>query len=266
MNAFAHAKRIVIKVGTSSLTYDTGLINMRKIEALCEILSDVRNSGREVILVSSGAIAVGFAKLSLQTYPKDIALRQACAAVGQCELMYFYDKIFKEYNQKTAQILLTSEDMHDEARRVNIQNTFETLMQMKAIPIVNENDTVSTEEIGFGDNDRLSAYVALLSGADGLVILSDIDGLFDKNPHTNHDAKLIPLVTDINSEIEKMADGAGSERAKGGMATKIAAAKIATGAGCAMCIMNSRDISALYSLLEGKNVGTVFAPAKKERV
>ncbi len=263
MNDFARAKRIVIKVGTSSLTYDTGLINMRKIEALCKILSDIRNSGRELILVSSGAIAVGFSKLSLPNYPKDIAMRQACAAVGQCELMYFYDKIFKEYGQRTAQVLLTSEDMHENGRRTNIQNTFETLMRMNVIPIVNENDTVSTEEIGFGDNDRLSAYVALLSGAKGLVIMSDIDGLFDKNPQKYPDAKLIPLVSDINEDIEKMAGGVGSAHGTGGMATKIAAAKIATGAGCAMCIMNSRNVSGLYDLLEGKDVGTIFAPAKE---
>ena len=265
MNNFKNSKRIVIKVGSSSLTYDTGLVNMRKIEELCEIISDIKNSGVQTVLVSSGAIAVGFSKLSINHYPKEMSERQACAAVGQCELMYLYDKFFKEYNQKTAQVLLTSEDLESEKRRTNAKNTFETLLYMSAIPIVNENDTVSTEEISFGDNDTLSARVAALIGADGLILLSDIDGLYDKNPNENKDASLIRFVDAVTPEIEKMAGGAGSKRGTGGMTTKLEAAKIASASGCKTCIMNSRDMKKIYDLLEGKEVGTVFS-AKGEKV
>ncbi|MBQ7624167.1 MAG: glutamate 5-kinase [Clostridia bacterium] len=260
MKGFKGVKRLVVKVGTSSLTYGTGLVNMRKIEELCEVLSDIKNSGTEVVLVSSGAIAVGFSKLSMEHYPREMSERQACAAVGQCELMYFYDKFFKEYNQKTAQILLTWEDLESEKRKKNVENTFKTLLSMSAIPIVNENDTVSTEEISFGDNDTLSARVAALINADGLVLLSDIDGLFDRNPNEDKNAKLIRFVESITPEIEKMAGGAGTSRGTGGMATKIEAAGIAASVGCATCIMNSADMRRIYDLLEGKEVGTVFAP------
>ena len=262
MKNFKDAKKIVIKIGSSSLTYDTGLINMRQIESLCKIISDIRNSGRNVVLVSSGAVAVGTAKLGLKEYPKTTAERQAAAAVGQSELMYLYDKFFGDYNHKIAQVLLTRDDIETEKRKRNIENTFSQLEEWGTIPIINENDTVSVEEIEIGDNDTLSAIVAALTKADGLVLMSDIDGLYDSNPNENKDAKLIPIVEKIDEEIEKMAGGAGTQRGTGGMATKIAAAKIATKAGCAMCIMNSKNMHRLYDLLDGKQVGTVFVPEK----
>ena len=264
MNSFKNAKNIVIKVGSSSLTYETGLINMRQIELLCKLIADIRNSGRSVTLVSSGAIAVGTAKMGLRTYPSTTAERQAAAAVGQCELMYLYDKLFTEYHHKVAQVLLTRDDIETYNRKHHVENTFNQLREWGAIPIVNENDTVSVEEIEIGDNDTLSAIVAALTNADGLILLSDIDGLYDGNPHDNPDAKLIPLVEEIDDYIESIAGGAGSRRGTGGMATKIAAAKIATKAGCAMCIMNSKDMLKIYDLLDGKSVGTLFTAKKGE--
>ncbi len=263
MEYFKNAKKIVVKIGSSSLTYDTGLINMRRIESLCKLLSDIHNSGKQVILVSSGAIAVGTAKLGLRVYPKTTAERQAAAAVGQSELMYLYDKFFSEYNHKIAQVLLTREDIENPKRKHNVENTFSQLQQWGAIPIVNENDTVSVEEIEIGDNDTLSAIVASLTQADGLILMSDIDGLYDANPNTDPTAKLIPVVEKIDESIERMAGGAGTKVGTGGMATKIAAAKIATKAGCAMCIMNSNDLTKIYDLLDGKQVGTLFLPSKE---
>ena len=263
MDNFKNAKKIVVKIGSSSLTYDTGLINMRRIESLCKLLSDIHNSGKNVVLVSSGAIAVGTAKLGLRVYPKTTAERQAAAAVGQSELMYLYDKFFSEYNHKIAQVLLTREDIETPKRKHNVENTFSQLQEWGATPIVNENDTVSVEEIEIGDNDTLSAIVASLTKADGLILMSDIDGLYDANPNENPDAKLIEVVETIDEHIESMAGGAGTQRGTGGMATKIAAAKIATQAGCAMCIMNSRDMNKIYDLLDGKQVGTVFLPVKE---
>ena len=258
MNSFKDARRIVVKVGTSSITYDTGMVNIRQIEKLCRILADIKNSGREVVLVTSGAIAVGASKLGLKHKPRTIPEKQAAAAVGQCELMYIYDKHFIEYHHKVAQILLTRDIIVSDERRGHAVNTMETILEQGVIPIVNENDSVSVEEIRIGDNDTLSALVASLVHADALILLSDIDGLFESDPHENPDAEIIPCVTAIDRHIEAIAGGAGSSRGTGGMATKIAAAKICFDAGCTMAIINSNRLEGIYDLLEGRQVGTIF--------
>lgn len=258
MKEFQHVSRLVIKVGSSSLTYRTGMINIRRVERLCKVISDLKNSGVEIVLVSSGAIAVGTAKLGLSRRPCTIPEKQAAAAVGQCELMYIYDKNFTEYHHKTAQVLLTRDVVEDATRRANARNTFDSLLSLGAIPIVNENDTVSTEELEFGDNDTLSAMVAEITGANGLVLMSDIDGLYTANPAEHPDAQLIPRVPDITPEIEALAGGAGSEHGTGGMTTKLQAARIARKAGCVMAIVNSDRVENLYDLLDGTPVGTIF--------
>ncbi|QNL45398.1 glutamate 5-kinase [Oscillibacter hominis] len=262
MSQISEAKRIVIKIGTSTLAYATGRINIRRFELLCKVLSDLKNSGREIVLVSSGAVGVGVAKLGLPERPKDIPGKQATAAVGQCELMYLYDKLFLEKNHKVAQILLTRDGFEQPQRRQNMKNTFDRLLSLGAIPIVNENDTVATEELEFGDNDTLSSMVAALTEADALIILSDIDGLYDSDPHKNPDAKLIPVVDQIDSHIEEIAGGSVSGLGTGGMSTKIQAAKIAGKAGVTMAIINGSDPNLLYDLLDGKTVGTVFTAGK----
>ena len=251
-------KRIVIKVGTNTLTHPTGLLNLRLAEELVKILSDIKNSGKEIVLVSSGAIGVGAGKLNLKKRPTELSEKQACAAIGQCELMYFYDKLFSVYHHTVAQVLLTRDAVEVESRYRYIKNTFETLLAMGTVPIVNENDTVAVDEIVFGDNDTLSAIVAKTVGADLLIILSDIDGLYDANPKTNPDAKLIPVVKHITPEIEAAASGKGSEFSTGGMTTKLQAAKIAMGAGCDMMIANGADPKILYDIFDGKKVGTLF--------
>lgn len=256
-------KRLVVKVGTSSLTYATGNINFRRISHLVEVLSDISNSGVEIILVSSGAIAVGVGKLGLHERPKDVPGRQAAAAVGQCELMFLYDKLFSEYGKITAQMLLVGSDVHDEQRRAHLINTMDKLLEVHTIPIINENDSVSVEELISGDNDCLSAEVAALTGADALVILTDIDGLYDGNPRENPKAHRISVVEKITPAIEAMAGGAGSDRGTGGMATKIAAAKIATAAGVDTYIINGTPCDNLYAMLEGRDIGTLFC-AKEE--
>lgn len=258
MPGFSQARRIVVKVGTSTLTYDTGLINIRRVEQLCRTLADLKNSGRDIILVSSGSIAVGTAKLGLPGRPATIPEKQAAAAVGQCELMYLYDKHFTEYHHKVAQVLLTRDVIEHPLRKTNVQNTFQSLLAMGVIPIVNENDTVATEEIEFGDNDTLAAIVAQLTGADGLALLSDIDGLFDQDPSRCPQAHLIPHVPRITPDIEQLAGGAGTSRGTGGMQTKIAAAKIALDAGCPMAILNGARPENLYDLIEGRAIGTLF--------
>ena len=258
MPSFQNARRIVVKVGSSSLTYETGLINIRQVEQLCRVLADLKNSGRDIILVSSGSIAVGTAKLGLGGRPKTIPEKQAAAAVGQCELMYLYDKHFIEYHHKIAQVLLTRDVIEHPERKRNVQNTFEALLRMGCIPIVNENDTVATEEIEFGDNDTLSAIVAVLTGADGLIILSDVDGLYAQNPAEHPGSPLIRHVPAITPDIERIAGGAGSNRGTGGMQTKISAAKIALKAGCPMAIVNGGRLQNLYDLVEGQLVGTLF--------
>ncbi|MBQ3427902.1 MAG: glutamate 5-kinase [Clostridia bacterium] len=250
-------KRLVVKVGTSTLTHETGKINLRQIDTLARVLSDLRNSGYEVVLVSSGAIGVAIGKMGLKERPKDTKINQSLAAIGQCELMSLYDKMFSEYHNTVAQILLTRSDVDIEKRRQHTTDTFNTLLDMGIIPIVNENDTVSVEEIEFGDNDSLSAIVARLIGADILVLFSDIDGLFDSDPHENPDARLISRVEDIG-KVRKGAGGAGSKLGTGGMVTKLEAAEIANSAGISMLILNGKKIESLYDVIDGKKVGTLF--------
>ena len=258
MKEIQGAKRIVIKVGTSTLTYDTGKINIRRMVKLCSVLADLHNSGREVVLVTSGAIGVGVGKLGLKERPKDIPGRQAAATVGQCELMFMYDKYFGEHGVKTGQLLITKSDIENDQRRVNLENTFEKLFEYGAVPIINENDSVATEEIVYGDNDSLSAIVAKLIHADALIILSDIDGLFDDNPNENPDARLIPVIREINDEIRSLCGAAGTDRGTGGMVTKIHAAEIATGANIPTVIMNGEAPQDIYKLIDGHSIGTIF--------
>ena len=250
--------RIVIKIGTSTLTHSTGCLNIRRIEKLCEVISDLKNAGHEPILVSSGAIGMGVGKLSLKSRPQDIPTKQAAAAVGQCELMYTYDKLFSEYNHTVAQILLTENDIHDDERRNNFHNTLSRLLELNCIPIINENDTVATAELGIGDNDTLAAIVSVNIDADILVLMSDIEGLYTADPHKDANAKIIPDVYEITPEIEALSGGAGSEHGTGGMITKIRAAKIATEAGCDMIIANGAYPEILYDITDGKSVGTRF--------
>ena len=258
MRDFSKVKRMVVKVGSSTLTHESGLLNIRRVEQLVKTLADIKNSGVQVVLVSSGAQAVGVGKLGLSAKPADMPGKQAVAAVGQCELMYIYDKHFSEYNHITSQILLTRDVMDRPAGRQNVENTFRRLLEMSCIPVVNENDSVATEEIEFGDNDTLSAIVAVACQADLLVLLTDIDGLYNKNPRTNPDASLFSEVKQITPEIEAMAKGAGSARGTGGMITKLEAGKLANGAGIGMVIMNGMRPQQLYDLLEGKEIGTYF--------
>jgi len=250
--------RIVIKVGTSTLAHATGRLNIRRVEELCKVISDLKNSGHEVILVSSGAIGMGVGKLNLKSRPTDIPTKQAAAAVGQCELMYIYDKLFGEYHHTVAQVLLTGYDVRNEVSHENFCNTVFRLLELGALPIINENDTVATEEIVIGDNDSLAAIVAVSSRADLLILLSDIDGLYTADPHTDPEARLIPRVSAITPEIEALGGGKGSELGTGGMATKLSAAKVCTAAGCDMIIANGSDPDLLYRIVEGEAVGTRF--------
>lgn len=253
-------KRIVIKIGSSSLTHEeTGSINFLKMERLVRVLCDIRNRGYDVCLVSSGAIAVGKDSISLKERPTDISVKQACAAVGQARLMMTYQKLFSEYNQVTGQVLMTKYTMTNPESRNNAKNTFEELFRLGVIPVVNENDTVSTYEMRFGDNDTLSALVASLVGADLLVLLSDIDGLYTDDPHKNPEAEIIRDVYEIDDKILGMAKGStGSNVGTGGMATKLAAAKIATCSGADMIIANGEDVSVLEEIVDGKQAGTCF--------
>ena len=258
---FHNAKRIVVKVGTSTLTYETGAINYRQVEKLVGILSDLQSSGREIILVTSAAVSVGTSKLRLSERPKDIPGKQAAAAVGQCELMYMYDRLFTKYHHVVAQLLLTRNIIENTERADHVRNTLGRLISLGAIPIINENDTVAIEELELeiGDNDTLSAIVATLADADALVLMSDIDGLYDGDPRENPDAKIIPLVTEIDDHIRAVAGGAGSAHAKGGMVTKITAASIAMKAGIDMAIINGANMNLLYDLTDGTiRTGTFF--------
>lgn len=258
-------KRIVIKVGTSTLTYPNGRLNIKHIEQLIRVISDLKNSGREVVLVTSGAIGVGVAKLNLGSRPKETRVKQAAAAIGQCELMSLYGRLFMEYGHNVGQILMTRIITDRDNMRLNLVNTFETLLSLGVIPIVNENDSVAVEEIdcddiAFGGNDNLSAVVATLCKADLLVLLSDIEGLYDKDPHRSEDAKLIPYVEGISKEMWASAGGAGTELGSGGMVTKLEAAELVNSAGIGMVIMQGENPERLYDLFEGKPVGTYFAP------
>ena len=250
--------RIVVKVGTSTLAHATGRLNIRHVEELVKVLSDLKNAGHEVILVSSGAIGMGVGKLNLPGKPSDIPTKQAAAAVGQCELMYTYDKLFAGYNHTVAQILLTGEDVDHPERRANFENTMYRLLELGALPIINENDTVATAEIKVGDNDTLGGIVACCVKADLLVLLSDIEGLYTADPRKAPGATLISVVEEVTPEVEALAGGAGSSLGTGGMATKLRAARMVTNAGCDMIIANGEHPSYLYDIVEGKAVGTRF--------
>lgn len=254
--------RIVVKVGTSTLAHSTGCINIRHVEELCKVLADLKNAGHEVILVSSGAIGMGIGKLSLKEKPTDMPTKQAAAAVGQCELMYIYDKLFSEYNHTVAQILLTGLDLEDPTRYHNIKNTMNRLLELNVLPIINENDTVNTDEISVGDNDTLGAIVAVSMHADLLILLSDIEGLYTADPHKDKNAVLISEITEITPEIEALGGGSGSSLGTGGMATKLSAAKRCVARGTDMVIANGSSPSSLYDIIEGKKVGTRFVSKK----
>jgi glutamate 5-kinase len=254
--------RIVIKIGTSTLTHATGNMNIRRVEKLCRVLSDLKNAGHEIILVSSGAIGMGVGKLGLSTRPTDMPTKQAAAAVGQCELMYVYDKLFSEYNHTVAQILLTGDDLNHDDRRDNFCNTMFRLLELGVLPIINENDTVATTEIAVGDNDTLGAIVSVCAKAELLVLLSDIDGLYTADPHKCADAKLITTVETLTEDIRALAGDKGSSLGTGGMKTKLNAAEICMSAGCDMVIANGAEPSLLYRIADGEAVGTRFVAKK----
>ena len=254
--------RIVVKVGTSTLAHPGGRLNIRHTEALVKVWSDIKNAGHELIVVSSAATGLGAGKLQIDR-PQDIPTKQAAAAVGQCELMYTYDRLFSQYNHTVAQMLLTWEYFDHEVRLYNLRNTLKRLLQLGAIPIINENDTVACEEYSLGDNDTLAALVAQCCGADLVVLLSDIDGLYTADPPSDPHARLIPVVEEITTEIEMLAGGAGSALGTGGMLTKVVAAKRATSAGVDLIIANGAHAEVLYDILEGKPVGTRFIGQKE---
>lgn len=261
--ALKNKKRIVIKIGSSSLTHEeTGSLNLDKMEKLVRILTDLQNSGKEVVLVSSGAIAVGRKVLGMKEKPQAISEKQACAAVGQASLMMVYQKLFSEYHQPIAQILMTKYTMVNEESRNNAENTFGKLSELGVIPIVNENDTVSTEEIKVGDNDTLSAIVAAMTHADLLILLSDIDGLYTDDPRKNPDAKFVDLVPTLTEDYIGMGKGAGSSVGTGGMQTKLAAARICADSGADMVIANGNNVEHIRSIINGENVGTLFLAHK----
>ncbi len=266
------AKRIVIKVGTSTLTYDNGRINIFRIEKLARVLADFGNQGKELVLVTSGAVGVGVGKLKMKEYPKSMMEKQAVAAVGQSELMHIYSKFFSEFGHIVGQILLTKDVVDEPKRRENVVNTFETLLAKGIIPIVNENDSVSIEQLEdeekkvFGDNDTLAAIVSEIVDADLLIILSDIDGFYDSDPNTNPESKKISYITEITDEIESSATGAGTKRGTGGMATKILAAKITSDAGVDLVIANGQDPAILRDILNGEDIGTIFVSKHSQEV
>ena len=255
--------RIVVKVGTSTLAHATGRLNVRHVEELVKVLSDLKNAGHEVLLVSSGAIGMGVGKLGLRERPSDVPTKQAAAAVGQCELMYFYDKIFGEYHHIVAQLLITGEDIASHTRHENFRNTLNRLLALGALPIINENDTVGTKEIVIGDNDTLAAIVAESVQADLLILLSDIDGLYTADPRKDPNARLLHRITHLDDSVRALAGGCGSSRGTGGMVTKLQAAQICMDCGCDMVIANGNDPDNLYEILEGKDVGTRFTEERK---
>lgn len=250
--------RIVVKIGTSTLTHATGHLNIRRVEELCKTLSDIKNAGHEVIMVSSGAVGMGVGKLGLQQRPRDIPTKQAAAAVGQCELMYVYDKLFSEYHHTVAQLLITGDDTQNETRHQNFTTTLNRLLELGALPIINENDTVATEELGIGDNDTLAAIVASSVSADLLILLSDIDGLYTADPHTHPEAVLLHRVTKIDDRIRELAGVSNGTQGTGGMITKLRAAEICLSRGCDMVIANGNEPANLYAILEGEEIGTRF--------
>lgn len=264
MGYLRDSHRIVVKVGTSTLTHNTGHLNLRRIEKLVKVLSDIKNHGTQVVLVSSGAVSAGVAKVGFGHIPSSTEEKQAMAAIGQSELMKMYDRFFSDYGHTVAQILMTKDVLSNPVRRSAAENTFNRLLEMNCIPIVNENDSVSTDELTkFGGNDILSAYVSQLCGADVLLNLSDIDGLYDSDPRTNPEAKLIERVDTLDDSIFAIAGGAGSARGTGGMIAKLNAAKIVTESGIPMFILNGHDPEILYELLDGGHIGTYFVAQKK---
>jgi len=266
MGYFRDSRRIVVKVGTSTLTHNTGHLNLRRIERLVKVLSDMKNSGIQIVLVSSGAVSAGVAKVGFGHIPSTPEEKQAMAAIGQSELMKIYDKFFSDYGHTVAQILMTKDVISDPVRRAAAENTFNRLLEMHCIPIVNENDSISTDELTkFGGNDILSAYVAQVCDADLLLNLSDVDGFYDSDPRTNPDARLIDRVEELNEEIYAIAGGAGTSRGTGGMIAKLNAAKIVTASGIPMFILNGHEPEILYTLLDGGHVGTYFCAPKKLR-
>lgn len=257
--------RIVVKVGTSTLAYPNGCLNIRRTEELCKVLSDLKNAGNEIILVSSGAIGMGVGKLMLKERPSDMPTKQAAAAVGQCELMYIYDKLFSEYHHTVAQILVTGSDFQHEDRHRNFKNTINRLLELQVLPIINENDTVATEEIAVGDNDTLAAIVSVSADADLLILLSDIDGLYTADPHKYSNAELISEVREINDDILALGGERGSSLGTGGMRTKLRAAQICNENGCDMIITNGAEPVRLHDICDGKPIGTRFvSPCNKE--
>lgn len=264
---FSEKKRVVIKVGSSTLTHEkTGDLDYTKLERLVRTLCDLKNQGKDVCLVSSGAIAVGRHAIGLKDRPKDLATKQACASIGQAYLMSIYQKLFSEYNQVAGQVLITKKTMVDDESRYNARNTFEELFKIGAIPVVNENDTVSTHEIQFGDNDTLSAIVSALIGADALILLSDIDGLYTDNPKTNPEAKLVDVVEDIDLVTDMASSDTGSDVGTGGMTTKIKAAQIASASGADMIITNGAHIGNIHRIFENKEIGTLFISHRKNDI
>lgn len=252
-------KKIVIKIGSSSLIHaETGGVDFRRMEKLVRIICDLKNQDKDVVLVSSGAIGVGYQALGLKSKPKTTSLKQACAAIGQGQLMMMYQKLFMEYNHLAAQVLLTFDAITDEERRRNAENTLNELLQQGVIPVVNENDTVATEEIEFGDNDTLSAIVANLINADLLILLTDIDGFYTDDPHKNPDAVKLSVVTEITEDLKNMAKGAVTNYGTGGMSTKIAAARIAVDSGADMAIIDASNLNLINCLIDGDDVGTLF--------
>ena len=250
--------RIVIKLGTSTLTHATGHLNIRRVELLAKVISDIKNAGHQVILVSSGAIGMGVGKLGLRQRPQDIPTKQAAAAVGQCELMYVYDKLFGDYHHTVAQLLITGDDVKNEQRHQNFSNTLNRLLELGALPILNENDTVATDEIVIGDNDTLAAIVARSVQADLLILLSDINGLYTADPHKDPQAELIAHVPELTEAVYALAGVSASTQGTGGMVTKLQAAKICLDCGCSMVITNGNRPDNLYDILDGKPVGTLF--------
>lgn len=256
--------RLVIKIGTSTLAHPTGHLNIRRTEQLCKTISDIKNAGNQVILVSSGAIGMGVGKLGLLQRPADIPTKQAAAAVGQCELMYTYDRIFSKYHHTVAQLLITGDDVADDLRHTNFTNTLNRLLELGAIPIINENDTVATSEIVIGDNDTLAAIVAQSVKADRLILLSDIDGLYTADPHTNPDAQLIRIANKVDDSLFSLAGSSAGNQGTGGMITKLQAAKICLSCGCEMIIANGNRTDNLYDIMDGKQIGTTFTEKNYE--
>ena len=250
--------RLVVKIGTSTLAHPTGHMNIRRVEELCKVISDIKNAGNEVIVVSSGAIGMGVGKLGLRERPSDIPTKQAAAAVGQCELMYTYDTLFGRYNHTGAQLLITGDDVANDVRHSNFRNTLNRLLELGVIPVINENDTVATDEIVIGDNDTLAAFVSESVDADKLILLSDIDGLYTADPHTHPEAQLIRIANKVDDAMYALAGGSSCQLGTGGMVTKLRAAEICLACGCSMIITNGNKPENLYDIVDGKSIGTTF--------